>query len=67
VKKPTLRQISESKAKKDIYLLTVYVRKAIGLKNVELLNKSDAFVQVEFRGRFYETPIVRNNLEPWFN
>jgi Ca2+-dependent lipid-binding protein len=47
--------------------LTVYVRKAIGLKNVEILNYSDAFVQVEFRGKVYETPIVSNNLEPWFN
>jgi Ca2+-dependent lipid-binding protein len=67
MRKPALRQISESKPKKDLYLLTVYVRKVIGLKNVEILNYSDAFVQVEFRGKFYETPIVSNNLEPWFN
>ena len=67
VRNQSLRTISETKTKKDIYVLTVYVRKAIGLKNVEILNYSDAFVQVEFRGKVYETPIVSNNLEPWFN
>ena len=62
-----LRNPVTSSKKKELYLLTVYVKRAFGLKNMEVLNFSDAFVVLEFRGQTFETPIVQNNLEPWWD
>jgi Ca2+-dependent lipid-binding protein len=62
-----LRNPVISSKKKEPFLLTVYIKRAFGLKNMEVLNLSDAFVKLEFRGQTFETPIVKNNLEPWWD